>query len=149
MLKNCCGTVLCGTLAAGEEVWSHKVSRGRGRRPTGGQQGGGRPRGKALNFCQAQITTPFFTPLIFNWANDSGPRSYELQAHTMIQFQLWQESLDTCPTIFISVLSKKVPSLIVQSWIMDFMHYSPINKWKSGKVHFKFLCDWSLTIYVN
>lgn len=43
------------------------------------------PRGKALNFCQAQITTPFFTPWFFNWENHCAPQSYELYAHAMSQ----------------------------------------------------------------
>lgn len=72
-------------------VWrrrSHKVSVCWRRRLPRGQQGGGGPRGKALNFCQAQITTPFFTSWFFNWENHCVPQSYELYAHAMSQPRL-------------------------------------------------------------
>lgn len=61
-----CG--MCRPSSRCRGVWSRKVSgccrrrrrRNRRRLPCG-QQGGSGPQGKALNFCQAQITTPFFT----------------------------------------------------------------------------------------
>lgn len=82
------GCSLC-PVAAGAQRRSHKVSVcWRRRLPRGQQGGGGGPRGKALNFCQAQITTPFFTPWFFNWENHCVPQSYELHAHAMSQLGL-------------------------------------------------------------